>query len=229
MADEQLRQEKHGKQDMKPVKMKDKPAVAPKAKKKAEVKSGERQEQKKEDVKVEHGVEGKAEDKKTDDVKVEEKAKKKAKKQKPVNKHEAVVYGRAQPISLKHSKGIGKFIKNKKIEKAIDDLELVMKKKIAVPMTGELPHRKGKGIMSGKYPMKASEHFIKLLKSLNGNSAANGLELEKTKIKEVIVNKAPDQMHRFGRMKYKRTHVMIKSSDMNLLEKGSQNYKNKNK
>ena len=228
MADEQLRQEKHGKQNMKPVKMKDIPAVAPKAKKKADVKSEERQEQKKEDVKVEHGVEGKKKEVKVDD-KTEEKSKKKAKKQKPVNKHEAIVYGRAQPISLKHSKGIGKFIKNKKIEKAIDDLELVMKKKIAVPMTGELPHRKGKGIMSGKYPVKASMHFIKLLKSLNGNSSANGLELEKTKIKEVIVNKAPDQMHRFGRMKYKRTHVMIKSSDMNLLEKGPQNYKNKNK
>lgn len=205
MADEQLRQVKHGKQ-AKPVKVTKKAAVL--------VKNDEKEKQ------VENKAENITEVKKdSQQDKKETEVKKEKPKVKKENKHEAIVYGRSLPISLKHSKGIGRFIKNKKIDKAIDDLELVVKKKLAVPMKGELAHRKGKmqngkGFVSGKYPVKASENFIKLLKTLNANSTVNGLELENTRIREVIVNKAPDQMHRFGRMKFKRTHVMIKSSDV---------------
>jgi large subunit ribosomal protein L22 len=140
--------------------------------------------------------------------------KKEIAKKKVENKHYAQVFGRNLRISLKHSKGIGRFIKYKKIERAINDLELVIKKKIAVPMVGELPHRKGKGMMSGRYPINASKEFIKLLKNLNANSSVNGLELENVRVVEVIANKAPDQMHRGGRTKFKRTHVQIKSSDL---------------
>lgn len=133
-------------------------------------------------------------------------------------KSEAVVNGINLPISLKHSKYIGNFIKFFVIDDAISNLEKVSKKKLAVPMKGEIAHRKGKrlngkGMMSGRYPVNASKYFIKLLKTLKANSIANGLEIEKTIISEVIVNKGPDQMHRFGRTKFKRTHVCIKSKE----------------
>lgn len=148
-----------------------------------------------------------------DDTKVKPK-----KDDKKIKKTEAVVYGRSLPISKKQAMAIGKFIKYKKINFAIELLEKVSKKKLAVPMKGELPHRKGKtlegkSMMSGRYPINASKEFIRLLKNLSANSNVNGLDLEKTIIFEVIPNQAPKQYHRFGSTQFKRTHVIIKSKE----------------
>jgi len=155
-------------------------------------------------AKVDEKVEKKAEsvdDKKVEKKKVGTKPKKK--------RSEAVVNGKSLSLSLKYSVAIGKFIKRKKIDEAISDLEQVIIKKKVVPMTGEIAHRKGKGIMSGKYPVKASEYFIKVLKSLNANCNVN--EIENPVISEVMANKAPNRLHRFGAMKFKQTHVTIKA------------------
>lgn len=157
--------------------------------------------------------------------KVEEE--KKEEKKKPVEgttkpkekKDYAIVRGESLKISTKYSVEIGRFIKGMKIDEAIGNLEKVTKKKLAVPMRGEMAHRKGKrldgkGMATGKYPVTASKTFIKLLKTLKGNSIVNGLELENTKIIEVVSNKAPERRHRYGRTKFKQTHVMIKAKEM---------------
>lgn len=229
MADEALRQAdmKKEKQVAKPIKQKPKAEVVkPKVKEeKTEVKKEDivkAKDDKKSTVNAQSDKKDKvSEAKKTDDIKADEALPKDDKKPeekkvptKPKKKMDhATVYGRNLPISLKHAKSIGKFIKGKKIETAIRDLEQVMKKKIAIPMIGELAHKKGKGMMSGKYPVKASENFIKILKSLNANSAVNELDTSLTIVKESIANKAPDQMHRYGRTKFKRTHVKLKSME----------------
>ncbi|MEM3122071.1 MAG: uL22 family ribosomal protein [Candidatus Pacearchaeota archaeon] len=124
-------------------------------------------------------------------------------------KTEVSVYGRSLPISLKHSVALGKFIKGKKIDEAIKSLEEVSKNKKAILIKGEMAHKKGRGMMTGKYPIKASKNFIRILKSLSANAINHGMELEITKILKVISNKAPEQRHRFGRTKFKRTHVKI--------------------
>ena len=166
--------------------------------------------------------EGRVEEK-SKEGKIEEKAKEvkteKKKAEPKVKKTESMVYGRNLPISLKHSMGIGKFIKYKKISEAIKNLEKVLKKKLAVPFTGEIPHRKRghmltKSMPSGRYPEKASKEFIRLLKSLSANSNANGMDLEKTIISEVVLNKASSQKHRFGNTEFKRTHVLISSKEI---------------
>ena len=68
--------------------------------------------------------------------------------------------------------------------------------------------------MSGKYPINASSHFIKLLKSLSANSSNNSMDLDKTRIISVIPNKAPQQLHRFGSTQFKRIHLMIKAKEV---------------
>jgi len=142
-----------------------------------------------------------------------ENAKKPEEKQKPIQKKSkvkrdyAVVNAKSVPISTKHSMAICRFIKGKTIEKAIKDLEPVLIKKVAVPMKGEIPHRKGK-MMSGRYPQKAVGHFITLLKSLEANAAVN--ELDEPVIVEAIANLAPRPFGRFGKTKKKRTHVRLK-------------------
>ncbi|MBU0466256.1 MAG: hypothetical protein KKF39_01110 [Nanoarchaeota archaeon] len=140
------------------------------------------------------------------EVKTEEK--KKPIQTKPKVKRDfAVVNAKSLPISTKHSIAICRFIKGKKIEKAINDLEPVLILKKAVPMKGEIPHRKGK-MMSGRFPKKAVEHFIKLLKSLEANASVN--ELDEPVIVEAIANLAQRPDGRFGKTKKKRTHVRIK-------------------
>ena len=119
----------------------------------------------------------------------------------------AIVNLRDVPISTKTSMAICRFIRGKKISKAIGDLELVLNKKLAVPMKGEIPHRKN--IMSGRYPKKASEEFIGMLKSLISNSNENGID--DPRINKAIANLGQRPYGRFGRWRRKRTHVTIQA------------------
>lgn len=139
--------------------------------------------------------------------KPEEEKKKPIQKKPVVKKTEAVVNAKSLPISTKYSMAICRFIKNKKIGNAIVDLEQVIVKKKAVPMKGEIPHKKGKGMMSGRYPKKTSEHFVKLLKSLLANANAN--EIDNPIIVEAVANLAQRPYGRFGRTRKKRTHVRL--------------------
>ena len=144
----------------------------------------------------------------SEQTKVDKKEKKKPIIKKPVvKKTYAIVNVKSLPISTKQSVAICKFVKKKKIESAIADLEKVIVKKKPVPMKGEIAHKKGKGISSGKYPKKASEHFIKLLKSLLANANVN--DLENPIVVEAVANKASRPHARFGRWQRKRTHIKL--------------------
>jgi ribosomal protein L22 len=141
---------------------------------------------------------------------------KKPVKTKPkIKKHEAVVNGFGLPISTKKSAAICKFIRRKKIDKAIAELEEVFAKKRALPMKGEYPHKKG--TMSGGYPKNATEDFIKLLKNLQANANVN--ELEKPVITKAIANLASRPYARFGRWRKKRTNVRIVATEKNMINK----------
>ncbi len=136
--------------------------------------------------------------------------KKKPTEKPKVKKSEAIVNGAGLPLSTKTSVAICKFIKGKNIPKAIADLEQVIVKKKAVPMKGEIPHRKGK-IMSGRFPKNASESFIRLLKNLQANANANGLD--EPIITEAMANIASQPYGKFGRVRKKRSHVLIKAKE----------------
>ncbi len=169
-------------------------------------------------VKTEKKVEDKkdVQENKREKPKEEKKLEKKKVKQIVAKKDEAVVNGKSLPISTKYSMAICKFIKNKSIEKAIADLNEVLIFRKAVPMKGEIPHRKGR-IMSGRYPINAVKEFIVLLKNLIGNSNVNGLE--EPIIVEAISNKAQRPYGRFGSVKRKRTHVKIIAREKNKLKR----------
>src|SRR4030042_2442005 len=61
-------------------------------------------------------------------------------KKEKVKKDEAVVNGVSLPISTKVSVDICRFIRKKTIDKAIADLEEVLKFKRVIPMRGEIPN-----------------------------------------------------------------------------------------
>jgi len=146
----------------------------------------------------------------------EDKISKKEEKKEIIKKDRAIVYGKDLPVSTKHAIAICKFIKGKKPEQAMNELNEVIKFKKAIPMKGEIPHRKG-AIASGRYPVKASQVFIKLLKNLIGNSNVNGLE------EPVIVIAKPDRAsrpyRRFGNRRFKRTNVLLEAREFKQIPK----------
>lgn len=133
------------------------------------------------------------------------------------NRKLAIAYGKDFPVSTKHAIAICSFIKWKSPQKARDLLEKTIMKKIAVPMKGEIPHRKNmpKGKPAGRYPVKASKYFIKLLKNLIANASVKGLNTELLIISTAIANKAskPVRATRLahGRKKFKRTHILLEA------------------
>jgi ribosomal protein L22 len=158
----------------------------------------------------------KTEKKIEDKVEIKQEGKKEAKKPaKKVKKDEVAVKVSGVPISTKYSMAICKFIKYKPIEKAIKDLEEVVKMKKAVPMKGEIPHRKGK-IMAGRFPKRASEQFIVLLKSLLAN--ANNHDVEEPVISFAVANIGARPFGRHG-IRRKRTHLEIRATSKKIKNK----------
>jgi len=152
----------------------------------------------------------KKEEKPKEEKTKEKKTEKKTEVKKP-KKTEAVVNAKNLPVSTKDSAAICRFIKNKKIENAIAELEQVLMLKKAVPMRGKIPHRKGRGMMSGRFPKKASQNFIKLLKSLSANATYNGLE--EPMIVEAVSNIGARPYGKFGWVRKKRTHIKLKAME----------------
>ncbi len=158
-------------------------------------------------------LKGKASEKKSESFKEESKKSEeileKIQKKKESIIKSPIICGKNLSISKKHGLAICKFISKKKIEEAIRDLEKVVKLKIPIPMRGEIPHKKGKGIMSARYPIKASRIIIKLLKGLNANAFVKNIEIENYRI-AAKTNSAPRPYKRFGQKKMKRAHIIIK-------------------
>ena len=148
---------------------------------------------------------------------IKEKKKHVHKEREKPTKTEAVVNMPNVPISKKYSMAICKFIKNKRVSEAIVDLEQVIKLKKAVPMKGEIPHRKGKGMMSGRFPKVASENFIRILKSLSANAVYNNLS--EPIIVECVANTGVRPYGRFGSVRKKRTHIKIVAKNKTELNK----------
>lgn len=151
--------------------------------------------------------------------KQEEKKEEKTEIKKPtkkLKKEEVEVNAKSVPISTKYAISLCKFVKGKRTGDAIRDLEQVILLKKAVPMKGEYAHRKGKGMSGGKFPQRAARSFLVLVKSLAGN--ANNHEIDVPIITEAIANQASMPYGRFGRVRRKRTHIMLKAREMKIKE-----------
>lgn len=156
-------------------------------------------------VKTEKKTQEKTEAKKTETQKTEAK-----KEEKPVvkkvKKDSVKAYGRNLKSSTKVAAAICRFIRRKKVEKAIADLEDVIKMKKAVPMKGEIPHRKG-SIMSGRFPQRAAQEVLIIVKNLQNNATQH--EMENPVISEAVANKAMRPFAKGGRARKKRSHVVL--------------------
>ncbi|MEK6917417.1 MAG: uL22 family ribosomal protein [Nanoarchaeota archaeon] len=135
---------------------------------------------------------------------IKEKPKKEIKK-----KTSAVVNGINLHMSTKQAAAICRFIKWKEIKKAVQELKEVSQLRRAIPMKGEIPHRKNIG--PGRYPQKASKAFVELLNTLSANAETNGLE--NPIIAKAVANIASRPYGKFGAVRKKRSHVEITAID----------------
>lgn len=99
---------------------------------------------------------------------------------------------REKTISHKHAREIAVAIKGMKIEKARDYLQDVVKLKRAVAFRryhNEVGHKSDTGVMSGRYPQKAANEFLKLLDNLESNAEYRGMDLDRLRIVNATVHK----------------------------------------
>ncbi len=150
---------------------------------------------------------------KTEEVKTEKKVEVKTEKN---TKDVAIVNGFSLTISTKHSSFIGKMVMRKPVDRAIEMLELVLKKKMAVPMTSlEIPHKKrslmpGRVGGGGRFPANASKEVIHLLKQLKANCESNNVE---NPVITLFVANLASRPYRRDRTRGKRTHIHIEARD----------------
>ncbi len=129
----------------------------------------------------------------------------------------ATAKGKDLPISTKKSIAICSYIRGKNPQRVLILLDKVTKKKIAIPMKGEIPHRHNmpKGKPSGRYPIKTCFYFIKLIKNLIANATIKNLDIESLIITKAIANKAATPYRgtrmAFNRKKFKRTHILLET------------------
>jgi large subunit ribosomal protein L22 len=126
------------------------------------------------------------------------------------------VVGRDLGISTRNSIEICSHIKGMEVKKARNLLEKVIKQEAAIPFkrfTEGAGHKKGMG--SAKYPLRASQQFLFLLKALEANAQNKGLSSE-LKIIHACAQKAAEPLHygRKRRIKMKRTHVEIAAEEI---------------
>ncbi len=139
----------------------------------------------------------------------------------------ARVTGKDLPISTKTSREVVKFIKGMNTKKAISYLEQVVELKKPIPYTrfnGNVPHKRGKGFGPGRFPKKTSVHIIALIKSLEKNADAKGLDLDKLEIIHGSVSlgaTSGGMRWHYGRRRRKKklTHVQLVAQEVEKEEK----------
>ena len=99
---------------------------------------------------------------------------------------------REKAISHKHAREVAVAIKGLTIEKARDYLQAIINKERAVAFrryNNQVGHRSDPGMMSGRYPQKTANEFIKVLDNLESNAEYKGMDLDRLKIINVTTHK----------------------------------------
>ncbi|MFP4401727.1 MAG: 50S ribosomal protein L22 [Candidatus Nanoarchaeia archaeon] len=118
-------------------------------------------------------------------------------------------------ISLKKSVEVSRAIKGMRVSRAKEYLQDVMAQKQVVEykrFNQEMPHKRGKGIMAGGFPVNVAEQFFKVLHNCEQNAQNLNLgEAEDLRIVSASVRQGAGRykMSRLSGRKMKATHIEI--------------------
>lgn len=104
----------------------------------------------------------------------------------------ARAYGKELRISTKKAVEVCAAIRGMMLEDAKRFLQEVIEFKRPVPFRRhirKIPHRKGKGIMAGRYPVKVAKAILKVLENLEANAEYKGLDKSRLKIVHIAAHK----------------------------------------
>lgn len=118
-------------------------------------------------------------------------------------------------VSGKHCIEIGRWIKGDNVEKAKEKLEKVIEKELAVPYTkfnSDLAHKKG--MASGRYPVRAAEEMLRLVRSAEQNGKYEGMN--DMMVSNVIVNRGRNMRtpKRHRGKSPKSTHINVEVKEV---------------
>tara|TARA_B100001123_G_C15128775_1_gene954412 strand:- start:577 stop:1029 length:453 start_codon:yes stop_codon:yes gene_type:complete len=123
-------------------------------------------------------------------------------------------------ISPKAAREVCKAIKGMELEKAKIYLEKVIDKDQAVPFRrhdGKVGHRKGKGISSGRFPIKTAAAILKVIESAGSNGEANNIDVENWRILHIATSRGTSFEARFPRARGRATPKMRESANVEVV------------
>lgn len=127
--------------------------------------------------------------------------------------HMARAMGTNLPISFKQSIVVCDFIRGKTVTVAKELLKKVIDKKMVIPFrrfNSDRGHKRG-NIAAGRYPIKVSNEFVKLLEGVEANAQFKGLNTSNLIIKHLCAQQSSKAWHygRKRRRQMKRTNIEI--------------------
>ena len=96
----------------------------------------------------------------------------------------------------------------------------MIRKEQAVPFKrhdGKVGHRKGKGISTGRYPMKTAAAILKIIESAGNNGEAIHIDIENWRIVHIATSRGTSFEARFPRARGRATPKMRESANVEVV------------
>ena len=132
----------------------------------------------------------------------------------------AAARGTGLNISPKAAREVCKAIKGMDLEKAKSYLGRVIKMDQAVPFKrhdGKVGHRRGKGMSTGRYPVKTAAAILKVIESAGNNGEAIHIDIENWRILHIATSRGTRFESRFPRARGRATPKMRESANVEVV------------
>jgi large subunit ribosomal protein L22 len=123
-------------------------------------------------------------------------------------------------ISPKAAREVCKALKGMDLEKAKNYLGRVIEMDQAVPFKrhdGKVGHRRGKGMSTGRYPVKTAAAILKVIESAGNNGEAIHIDIENWRILHIATSRGTSFESRFPRARGRATPKMRESANVEVV------------
>ena len=132
----------------------------------------------------------------------------------------AAARGTGLNISPKAAREVCKALKGMDLEKAKNYLGRVIEMDQAVPFKrhdGKVGHRRGKGMSTGRYPVKTATAILKVIESAGNNGEAIHIDIEDWRIVHIATSRGTTFEARFPRARGRATPKKRESANVEVV------------
>ena len=132
----------------------------------------------------------------------------------------AAARGTGLNIAPKAAREVCKALKGMDLEKAKNYLGRVIEMDQAVPFKrhdGKVGHRRGKGMSTGRYPVKTAAAILKVIESAGNNGEAIHIDIENWRILHIATSRGTSFESRFPRARGRATPKMRESANVEVV------------